>query len=59
MDDFKNLGSAGRALAVVVFDKRISTWLAENDPKALEQARRALKEEQDRPSAEVLGKENK
>jgi hypothetical protein len=30
------------ALAVMVLDRRISAWLAENDPKALEQAEAAL-----------------
>lgn len=33
---------AARALAVMVVDRRISAWLAANDPKAFEQAKRAL-----------------
>ena len=33
---------AARALAVMVLDARIAAWLAAHDPKALDQARRAL-----------------
>lgn len=32
------------ALSVIVLDEHIAGWLSENDPKALEQARTALKE---------------
>ncbi len=34
--------TAQAALAVLVLDPKISAWLAQNDPKALAQARRAL-----------------
>lgn len=34
--------SAARALAVMVLDPKISQYLSDNDPKALEQAQKAL-----------------
>lgn len=46
--------AVARALGAIVLDPKISAWLAENDPKALEQARRALAEEGELPSAKEL-----
>lgn len=43
-----------RALGVMVLDPKISAWLTENDPKALEQARCALEAEGAAPSAKEL-----
>lgn len=50
------VGKLARALAVMVLDPKISAWLAENDPKALEQAKRALDEEGGLPGPDDLAK---
>ena len=53
----KNLPAITKALAVFVLDPKIRSWLQANDPKALAQATKALKEEgvevpKDPPSTE-------
>lgn len=40
--DGQPIDSKSRAILVIVMDARISSWLAEHDPNALEQAQKAM-----------------